>query len=347
VLPALGVGGRLLYQTEVPGLRKESLTPRIAEGALIFWKIYAGLTLLQMALLKWTNVKMGWFDALTISLSTVSTGGFSIRNDGIAAYNSAATDWVVILFMLLGSINFSLYYYVLRGKIYRLYDKELLLFFAIVLAACFFASWNLVGTPNASLVEHSDQVPPMGLKEAIRQGSFQVISIQTTAGFNIADYDSWPAIIQCLLLLLMYVGGMTGSTAGGIKVMRLYLMALIIKNRLLLLFRPDTVRKVYFENREFDDSAAVGALSFFFVTIGLSVIGTFLYIMQGVDPETAMGFVASCINNIGTAFRMNGPRGSSAFLSDSGAWMASLLMLLGRLEFFAVLTLLFPSFWKR
>lgn len=346
VLPVLGVGGKLLFWTEAPGPMKDALTPRIKETAMQLWKIYLGLTVLQVFVLMLTNAKMEWFDAITLALSTMSTGGTSIHNEGIAYYQNVATEWVIIVFMIFGSINFSLYYYILKGKLYRLYDRELLLYLALMIIACVFVVWKLQGTEEV-LMTKSATPTLFTWDDSIRYGVFQMVSTLTSTGFVTANYDAWPYIIQVIMLIAMFVGGMSGSTSGGMKVIRVYMLFKIAQNKVESFFRPSTVQNFQVGERRVDPDTATLVLCFFLTLISMSVLGVFMYILNGLDPETAIGLVACNINNSGFSFRMAGPTSSCAFLTDFGLAWSSLLMLFGRLEFFAVLAVLVPAFWKQ
>lgn len=345
VLPALGVGGKILFHTEMAGPFKEGLTPRIKETAFHLWSCYLGFTFLQIVLLVLTNPQMSWFDSFNLSFGSISTGGFAIHEESIAYYQNGATETIVLLFMILGSLNFSLYYYILRGKFYRLYEPEFLLYLTLLIGATLFVTWQLTGTPSQSLVQSLNGEPshPMSLFEALRAGAFQIVASLTTTGFMTADYDKWPYVVQVVMLLLMFVGGMSGSTSGGMKTMRLLLLFKIARHKVESLFQPNAVRAIKVGEREIDFSVAQMVLCFFLILIAVSVLGIFLYVWDGVDPETALGLVSSMVNGTGLTFRIVD---SCAFLSDFGMGLSCLLMILGRLEFFAILALLVPSFWR-
>lgn len=344
ILPALGVGGKMLYQAEMSGSPMHgSLTPRIKESAFLLWKIYMGLTLLQIILLLVTNSKISLFDAVTLSFATLSTGGFTIHNESIGFYQNALTDWVVILFMILGSINFSLYFYVLRGKFYKLYEPEFILFLLLLLLTCSLCIWWLVGTEKRF---YGSSTGIFSLHEAIRYGCFQIVSMQTTTGFAIADYDYWPYPIQVMMLLIIFLGGMSGSTAGGIKILRSYLLSRIGIHTIESLFKPDIVKRFRIGDKEINDRVSKLVLVFFLTLVSISVLSTFIYVIWGIDPESALGIVSAMVTNTGIGFRIAGPYDSMAFLSNGGLLLSIFLMILGRLEFFAVLAVLVPSFWK-
>lgn len=343
VLPALGVGGKLLYQMETTGPFKEAIRPRIHETVSELWKLYLFLTLLQIILLICVDREMPLFDAICTACSTISTGGFSIRNDSIASYHNSGVEWIIMIFMILGSINFSLYFHIIRMKIYRIYVPDFILFLAIVLIGSLLSSLFLIGEPRTTLDE------PMGIYsigQAFQEGTFQTISLQTTTGFVTANYDRWPFFVQMLLLLLMFVGGMSGSTAGGIKTSRFYILYKIILHRLESLYRPDSIRKLRIGLVDVDDKQALTVAAFFCIAAFFTIFGTSLFIWNQMDPQTAFGFMASCINNVGAAFGAAGPTASLGFLSNFDKFLATCWMLLGRLEFYVLLLLFLPSYWK-
>lgn len=338
VLPALGVGGKFLYQMETTGPIKDEITPRIQETASRLWKLYLSLTLLEIFLLMATNHAMPLFDAVCISLSNISTGGFSVRNHSIASYHSAATDWIVLLFMIAGSINFALYFQALRLRFSRAHLLDFTLFLTILVLGSFAVSIALMNDPTDKT--------SYSFFDAIRFGTFQAISMQTSTGFVTANYDRWPFASQMWMLLLMFVGGMSGSTAGGIKTSRFYILYKIILHRLESIYRPDTVRLLRIGHTPIDDKSAQTVLSFFCIIAFCALVGTVLFVLDGVDPETSLGLVACFLNNVGASFRAAGPADSFAFLSTSSKVFSLFWMLLGRLEFFIVLLLFLPAFWK-
>ncbi len=345
ILPLLGSGGKILFQSEIPGPIKNSLTPRIKEGAKQLWVIYLGLTCIQFCILFLFFQELSLLDIITLSFSTISTGGFSVKNEGIAAYHDASLEWVLLLFMILGSINFSLYFYALRGKFYRIYESEFFFYLASLLFFGAYCSWNLIG--NAKMATNGNSKPFYDLIEAVRYSFFQVVSIQSTTGYTTTDYDHWPYVVQVILLIIMFFGGMSGSTAGGIKIIRLTMLYKIVKNTLQSIFQPDAIKRIQIDGKEISSKDSVFVLSFFCIIIAFLTIGTFLLVDDGVDIETAFTLVASSINNIGIAFRAAGPSETCAFLTNKQLILCSFLMLLGRLEFFVILTLFVPSFWKR
>lgn len=344
ILPILGAGGRVLVQTEVTGPIKDTLTPRIKGTAITLWKIYLALTIFEVVLLLVTNRKMELFDAVTIAFAAISTGGFSVRNTNIAFYQSVETEWAVIVCMFLGSVNFGLYYFAARGKLYKIFKPELILYLVIIAVASGITAWALIGSPEQFI---TGKILPFDVSDSIRQGIFQIVSAITTSGFFVVNYDIFPYLAQVLLIIVMFVGGMSGSTAGGIKIMRHYLLFRIAQHQVEFLFRPKWVQVLKVADKEVDTHAIVMVLSFFLIIITVSVFGTFFYVLDGIDPETALGLVSCMINDTGLSFRVAGPLGSCAFLSNFGYLLSCALMVMGRLEFFAVFAFLVPAFWKQ
>lgn len=345
ILPALGAGGKVLLQSEVPGPIKESLTPRIKETAYQLWMIYLALTAIIILLLVLTNSNLKWLDVITLTFGALSTGGFSIHNSSVGFYESAATDWAVIIAMLIGSINFSIYYFIWKGRFFKIFTSELAVYLAILIVTCGLATLHLTATPDTPLQGEGSSFYTLG--NAFRDSTFQVVSAITTSGFSTTNYDKWPYVVQAILLLVMYVGGMSGSTAGGIKIIRHLMLFKIAQHKIESLFRPKMVRRLLIDGKEVDEGASNMVLTFFFILIAIATLGTFAFILDGLDLETAFSAVTCMINCTGLSFRAGGPAESFAFMSDFSLFLSSLLMILGRLEFFAVLALLIPAFWRQ
>jgi trk/ktr system potassium uptake protein len=341
VLPALGVGGKLLYQMEITGPIKEAVAPRIKETASLLWKLYLGLTLLEIILLKIVNIKMPFYDAICLTLSNISTGGFSINSQSVGFYNSAPTEWIVLIFMILGSINFGLYFHIIRLKFYRIYSPEFSLFISSLIIGCFLIAFFLYGNPIYFFGKDSST-----MHDTIRAAIFQSISAQTSTGFTTANYELWPFSTQMFMLILMYFGGMAGATCGGIKTTRFYILYKIIINIIEHIFRPDKVQKLKISKVEVDNSVAITSVAFFAVAILIAVFATILYTLNNVDPETSLGLSSCMLNNTGIAFRAASPTNSFAFLPDFSKLISCFWMVMGRLEFFAILLLFLPAFWR-
>ena len=333
VLPALSMGGKFLYENEMPGLSKEGITPRIKETASLLWKIYLGLTFLQVLLLKLTSSAIPLFDAITLSFSTISTGGFTVTNDGLVSYPGIATAIIVAIFMIAGSINFTFYFHCLKGKFYRLYEPEFFLFLVILFFGCLLMSFPLWHGATS-------------LADALAQGSFMAISAQTSTGFSLISYDLWPFVCQLLMLILMFIGGMSGSTTGGIKVIRYFIVLKLIKNKIESLFRPEVVRVLKVGDKEITSKTASTVLIFFCIVIFLVILGTYLLVWDNHDLVTAIGTISCMIKNTGLSFGGIGSAGSFAFLSPFSKIICIFWMVLGRLEYLSLLVLFVPAFWR-
>lgn len=343
VLPTLAMGGRVLYESEAPGSSKEGIMPRIKESAGMLWKIYLGLTVLQIVLLLISDEAMSLFEATALSLATISTGGFTIYNGCFLGILSPWTIGIIMVFMVLGGVNFSLYYYLMQRKFYRLYQPEFFYYLAFLVLGCLLITigfWRHSG----QFLGHSIESP--SFMEALVYGSFQAISAQTSTGFLIISYDFWPFSCLVVMLVLMFIGGMSGSTAGGIKVVRFIIAWRVIYNKIESFFRPEVVRVLKVGREEISDKRATAVLVFFGIVIFFVVVGSYLLVVDGNDPITALTIISTMINNNGLYFGGTGCTASLGFLSDFSKVISILWMVLGRLEFFALLVLLIPSFWK-
>lgn len=347
ILPILGIGGKLLYQAEVPGPLKDAFTPRVRETAILLFKINLALNVLQILLLIVTNPRMPLFDAICTSFATIATGGFSTRNNSIAAYESAATEWVVTAFMLIGSINFFLYVFLIKGKLARLKDPEFLVFIVGVLLASGIVALSIWGTEVVIFTPTDTMTRPMSFADALRYGCFNLVSLHTTTGFYTANYDIWPPLSQVIMITVMFIGGMSGSTAGGIKTIREAALVKVLIQRIESVFRPHAVRTIRIGTSEINLDRSIAVLSFFFLYILATLLGTLLLVMNGVDQESAFTVNASTLGNVGAAFRAAGPLGSFAFLPNFSKIVCILWMILGRLEFYALLILCIPDFWRK
>ena len=334
LFPALGVGGRHLFRTESPGPSSQGLAPRIRDTASVLWRVYLLLTLVEVVLLR--LVGMPLFDAVGHALSTMGTGGFSTRNGSIADYNSVGVDVVITVFMVIAGSNFALYYEARkrglkafwRNTEFRVY----LGIFALVSLVIAFDIWRTVH-PNAL--------------QAVRYSAFQVAAIMTTTGFGTDDFEQWPALSQCLLVMLYFIGGSAGSTAGGMKVIRIVIMARLIKIELNRGTRPALVAPVRVGQHVVSTPTVLETAAFMAVFVGTVLGGGIVVaLMEGTDLVTALMASLSCVANVGPGLGEVGPTDNFGWLHGGTKLFLSLLMLLGRLEFFALLVLFTPSFWK-
>lgn len=333
VLPFLGIGGLQLYAAEMPGVTKDKLHPRISETAKRLWGIYIVLTILHVCLL--LLGKMNLFESLCHSFGSMGTGGFSTRNASIGAY-SPYIQYVIIVFMFLAGMNFTLHFLVVSGKIKRVIrDEELRYYLFIILGTSLVIAVFLV--LNSGL----------GKEKAFRDALFQVVSIITTTGYFTSDYIIWPGALWFIILLLMFVGGMAGSTGGGVKVIRQMLLFKNAGKELKRAIHPHGIIPVRLNHQAVSQDIIYKVMAFFQLYILIFIFGAVLLSFLGLDFETAIGASISSLGNIGPGLGKVGPVGNYGFIPDVGKWLLSFMMLLGRLELFTVLLLITPSFWKR
>ncbi|HKI50740.1 MAG TPA: TrkH family potassium uptake protein [Geothermobacteraceae bacterium] len=334
ILPMLGVGGMQLFKAEVPGPTADRLKPRIQDTAKLLWVVYVILTVAETLLLMLGG--MSFFEAICHSFATLATGGFSTRNASVGAYQSAYIDWVVILFMFLAGANFSLHYHALRGRIREYWrSEEFRIYLGIVFASIVLLIIFNQGTAYDSWLEN------------LRHSSFQTVSIMTTTGFGTADYEQWPVLTQYLLISLMFIGGCAGSTGGGIKVARILLLFKHAHVQLFKLIHPRAVRIVKLGETPVDRDVMQSILGFFALFMGVFVGASFLMAASGMDLVSAGAAVIATLSNIGPGLGSVGPVDNYSHIAPFGKLVLFTCMLLGRLELFTVLVLIFPTFWKK
>lgn len=335
IAPILGVGGMQLFRAEATGpMTNNKLTPRITETAKALWYIYFGLTVLCAAL--YFLAGMSLFDAIGHSFSTLAIGGFSTHDASIAYFNNPLIDGIVMLFMVIAGINFSLHYLAIRHRSLRHYfaDSELKAFLLILAALS-------VITISLLLIEGTFEETG----DAIRLGLFQVISISTTTGFTTSSFSYWPGLLPALLIIGSFVGGCAGSTAGGMKVIRIELLIRQGRREIDSLLHPNAVLPIKLNKRPVTDNVINAVWGFFALyVISFTSLGL-LMMMSGSDIVTAFSATAACLNNLGPG--LGDVADNYRSISDSGKWILSFAMLLGRLELFSLLVVLTPEFWKR
>ncbi len=335
ILPFLGVGGMQLYKAEVPSPVPDKLKPRIRDTATILWKVYALFSAVQIVLLMLGG--MSFFDALCHAFTTMPTGGFSTMNASVAHFDSAYLDFVIIFFMIMAGINFSLHYQLLRGQPLAFWrDRECRFFLGAVLVLTLLVSCDLL---NGNIYTTIGQ--------AIRYGAFQVVSIVTTTGFATADYEGWPAMSQHILLACMFLGASAGSTGGGMKCLRIMLCFKYCYKELFALVHPRAITTIKLGGQSVSEDVMRSVLGFLALYIALFGLSTIILAGFGVDFVTAFGAVAATIGNIGPGFGDVGPVENYAQIPIMGKWLLIWCMLLGRLEIYTVLILLVPEFWRK
>lgn len=334
ILPFLGVGGMQIYRAEMPGPSKDRLTPRITTTAKLLWVVYALLTLIETLLLRFVG-KMSWFDSICHSFATMATGGFSTRTASIAAYNSLTIECILIAFMFLAAVNFSLHYYAFTGKPNRYFKDPEFRFYLLFWVVCsLFIAANLWPTYQS-------------IGASLRVSFFQTISVLTTTGFVSADFNIWPQPSRMLLIIMMFVGGCAGSTAGGIKVVRIMIMGKKITKEIRQFMRPQAVLQVKLGAKPVEAEVVANIAAFFTIFVLVFVIASFLMTFYTPDLESAATSVIATLSNIGPGLNAVGPTQNFAAIPAPGQAILSICMLLGRLELYTVLILFLPSFWKR
>ncbi len=335
ILPMLGVGGMQLYRAEVPGPIKDAkLTPRIAETAKALWLVYVGITIL-CALAYWL-AGMSVFDAVGHAFATLATGGFSNHDASLAYFHSDLILVIATFFMFISGMNFSLHYIAWRGGNPLAYfrDPECRAYVYILLGASLIASVVLYG-----YAAYTD------FGSALLNGTFQVVSFMTTTGFTSADYSLWPTFLPIMLLLIACIGGSAGSTAGGIKVVR---MALLLKQswrELLRVIHPSAEVPVKLGDRAVPSRVVQAVWAFFFIFV-ISFAVMFLILMAlGLDGLTAFSSLAACISDTGPG--LGAATGNFAAINAPAKWVLIFAMLWGRLEIFTLLVVFTPAFWRR
>ncbi|GAB2697887.1 TrkH family potassium uptake protein [Aliiglaciecola aliphaticivorans] len=334
ILPILGVGGMQLYRAETPGPVKDSkMTPRIADTAKHLWYIY--LTLTVTCSIAYWAAGMDWFDAVCHSFSTIAIGGFSTYDASIGHFNSPVINLICVVFLWIAALNFALHYAAASGRTLRgyIYDPEFKAFFFIqfvLILICFLV-----------LVNH--QI--FGSAEtAFNQAIFQAVSISTTAGFVTTDFSSWPVFLPILLIFASFIGGCAGSTGGGLKVIRVFLLYLQGKREVERLIHPKAVYSVKLGDRLMPERVVEAVWGFFSAYAMIFVVIMIGLIATGMDNLTAFSATAATLNNLGPG--LGTVAGTFADVSDSGKWLLIVAMLFGRLEVFSLLVLFSPTFWR-
>ena len=334
VLPYLGVGGMQLFAAEVPGPTPDKFHPRVKETAKRLWGIYILFTLAESILLIIGG--MSPFDAVCHSFTTMATGGYSTKQASIAFWGSPFIQYVIIFFMFLAGMNFTLSYYALHRQFRKVIkNEEFRWYFGFV------TGFATIVTVFLILVHHR------GLETAFREGLFQVVSILTTTGYVTTDYLKWKPFLAVILLVLMFFGGSAGSTGGSMKIMRI---ALLIKNsryELRRLIHPNAVIPVRFNHHKVSSRVLTNVLAFAVIYILIFAFGVVVISTIEPDIDTAVSAVATTLGNVGPGLGSVGPMDNFFHISPFGKWFLSFLMMLGRLELFTVLVLFSPAFWKK
>ncbi len=337
VLPLLGIGGRQMFKAETPGPMKDAkLTPRITETAKGLWEVYALISLLCFFAFHFAG--MTWFDALMHMCSTMGLGGFSSHDANYGYWNSPLIEGVTIVFMLIAGINFGSHFVALRQRSLMPYrrDPEAGFFILITVASC------------VALAAYLHAMGTYGdFWEALRYTSFNVVSIATTTGFSNTDYNLWPMFAPLCMLLLCCFVSCSGSTGGGIKMIRARLLYIQVNREYMKLLHPRAVSPAKLAGQVIENKILFSVLAFMFVYLSSIVMMTLIMVASGLDVISAFSATVACINNTGPGLNQVGPATTYAVLTDFQTWVCTFAMLLGRLELFTLLIIFTPAFWRR
>ncbi|MEN8163545.1 MAG: potassium transporter TrkG, partial [Acidobacteriota bacterium] len=333
ILPLLGIGGMQLFKAEVPGPVADKVQPRLANTARSLWGIYLGLTASEWLLLKLAG--MTGYEALCHSFTTLATGGFSTRNTSVGEFGSPLIEWIIIFFMLTAGINFVLHYRVLAGRGREvLKDAELRYFMGVVLGV----------TALLTVVVHE---PGNGFFDSLRLAAFQTISLVTTTGYATTDFEVWPTLALMTVVVLLVLGGMSGSTGGGIKSLRTLLAFRSLRVTLHRLIHPHAVRPVKYGGVVVEESVLSGIWAFLTAYILLALLGSMVVAAHGYDVLTSLTASLTAIGNVGPGLGQVGAYDNFAHFPGLVKINLAILMLFGRLEIFTILALLTREFWRR
>ena len=332
VLPFLGVGGVQLFKAEIPGPIKDKISPRISETAKILWGVYLLFTVAEIVLLMLGG--LSFFDSICTTFGTLATGGFAPTNGSIADYPSPYVHYVIIVFMLVAGVNFSLHYWALRGRFhFYLSNPEFRFFLGIIaLSSGLIIIARLVRGEVIS-------------EELFRSTLFQTVSIVTTTGFITHDYEKWPFVTQIILIALMFFGGCTSSTGGGIKNVRILVAFKFMGSELKKLFHPHGIFPIRMGDRTVPERLVSNIIGFVALYILIFFLGVMAMTGLGLDIDTSIGAVAATLGNVGPGIGMVGPVENYSHLPVIGKWILSFLMMVGRLEIFTVLVIFTRPFW--
>ena len=334
LLPNTGMGAVHMFNAEVPGPVSERIMPRIRDTALILWKIYIFLTTVLIMLLWFAG--MGFFDAINHALTTMATGGFSTKNTSIAYFDSLLIEMIISVFMILAGVNFGIFLLAwFKKSLNPFRSTELYVYLMIILTAIVSIAVSLWLSAGQSI------------EYAFRYALFQVASVATTTGYATADFDVWPALAKTILLVLMFIGGCAGSTAGGMKVSRIILLVKSIRSDLEKITQPHKVTCIQLDGKPVDANILSRVSTFFFIYIFFFILASIIMAGTGLEPFDAMSAAVATLSSIGPGFGVVGPTTTYASISLSGKFVLTICMLLGRLEFFTLLIIINPEFWMK
>ncbi len=338
LLPMFSYSNMYLFGQETGGPQKEKLHAKVSATAQRLWIIYAGLTFAEIILLRIGN--MDWFDAVCHSFATVATGGFSTKQASIGYWNSPYIQYIIILFMILSGINFSLYYFTLKRRFEKVLKNEELKWFLLVvfsfsiIVSISLINWNTVNTFYT-------------FEKAFRESLFQISSCMTTTGFITADYMLWKPFTWFIIIIVMLMGASAGSTSGAIKTVRIVIIFKYLYYEFKRIIHPNAVIRVKFSGEALKDEVVLKVIAFVLLYLFIVAIGIFVLTLNGLELLDSIGSVVACLGGVGPGMGITGPAFSFSEIPMFSKWFLAFLMLVGRLELYTFLLLFTPVFWKK
>ena len=339
ILPILGMGGVQLFRAEVPGPNTDKFTPRIKETAKYLWIIYIGLIILETIVLYTEGIifnidKLTFFNALCHSMTTIATAGFSTFNNSIAGFESDIVSWTIIFFMFLGATNFSLHFLLISKKSFEYFNDSEFKFYISLIIIFFFLTFINISSIYGYTFKN------------ITASLFNTMSLLTTTGYTLYDYGTWPPLSQLIIFFMFFIGGMAGSTTGGIKLIRTILVVKYIKAEVSRMLHPRGLYHVKIGSKVIDDDIVRSTLGFYLFYILIFTLCSLIISMNGLDIISSLAISASAIGNIGPGLGVIGPSLDWGSLNTFCKLLSTFCMLLGRLEIFTVIILFSSTYWK-
>lgn len=337
ILPILGIGGMQLYMAEAPGSVKESdLPPRIAQTAKALWLVYAGITIACIISLKLAG--MNWFDAVCHAFAAMSLGGFSTHDASVGFFNSLSIEVVLTIFQLLAAINFATHFVAIRKRSLRPYreDMEMRAFLSLVLSSCVLTAYVL--WDNGTYPD---------FLTALRHATFNLVTIATDCGFASQDFNQWPIFVPMWMLFLSCLSASSGSTGGGIRMIRTIILLKQTRLELFKFIHPYAVKSLRIGDQIINNNIVTSVTGFIFLYFMCVVILVFILLLTGLDFVSALSAVIACFNNAGPGLNQVGPATNYASLSDLQTMVCAFAMILGRVQIFSIIILFVPEFWRK
>lgn len=341
ILPILGIGGMQLAVAESPGTVKDSdLPPRIAQTAKALWMVYFGITLACIVALYWAG--MSWFDAICHAFAAMSLGGFSTHDANVGYFNSIPIEVVLSIFQLIAAINFATHFVVLKKRSLKLYlkDMEAVSFLILITGSCFMTA-GLLWQAGSEQGGYDDYWV------ALRYASFNLITIATDCGFASTDFNKWPIFVPMWMLLLSCLSASSGSTGGGIRMIRIIILLKQAHREFLKFIHPSAIQLMKIGNTIVSDSIITSVTGYIFLYFMCIVVLVFALLLSGLEFVTAFSAIIACFNNAGPGLNEVGPATNFASLNDFQMGVCIVAMLLGRVQIFSILILFVPEFWKK